>query len=132
MTYLECWAVVAKGLFAQALAGEPELVDSLPRPIDAGSFGFVAMLEGEQRGRFSIFVDAAILEATLLGEGTDQKAAWAELLREVCEAGDGEWLGRKGRKQGGGVRGSGGREPTAGVQRGPVTEWTILVRDEGA
>jgi hypothetical protein len=94
MTYLECWALVAKGLFAQALAGEPELVDSLPRPTEGGSFGFAATLEGEQRGRFSIFVDAAILDAPLLGEGTDQKAAWAELLREVCEAGAGEWLTR--------------------------------------
>ncbi len=50
MTYLECWAVVARGLFAQALTGEPELVDSLPRPMEAGSFGFAATLEGEQAG----------------------------------------------------------------------------------
>src|ERR1700758_4424382 len=78
ITYLECWAVVAKGLFAQALTGEPELVDALPKPMEAGSFGFAATLEGEQQGRFSAFVDAAILDAPLLGEGTDQRAAWAE------------------------------------------------------
>lgn len=133
MTYLECWAVVAKGLFAQALAGEPELVDSLPRPMDAGSFGFVAMLEGEQRGRFSIFVDAAILDAPLLGEGTDQKAAWAELLREVCEAGAGEWLARTGRtcRVAGFEAVEGASQVSQAFQlRSGDRVWTILVRDE--
>ena len=33
-TYLDCWAQVAADLFQQALAGEPELVESLPRPFD--------------------------------------------------------------------------------------------------
>ena len=133
MTYLECWAAVARSLFAQALTGEPQLVDSLPRPMEAGSFGFAATLEGEQQGRFSIFVDAAILDAPLLGEGTDQKSAWAELLREVCEAAAGEWLTRTSR--------------TCKVVRFEAVEaasqvsqafqlgsgdrvWTVLVRDE--
>ena len=31
-TYMDCWAQVAADLFQQALAGEPELVDSLPKP----------------------------------------------------------------------------------------------------
>jgi flagellar motor switch protein FliN len=66
--------------------------------METGSFGFAATLEGEQQGRFSVFMDAAILDAPLLGEGTDQKAAWAELLREVCEAAAGEWLTRTGQK----------------------------------
>jgi flagellar motor switch protein FliN/FliY len=133
MTYQECWTEVAKSLFAQALAGEPELVDSLPRPIEAGSFGFAATLEGEQQGRFSILVDAAILDAPLLGEGTDQKAAWAELLREVCEAAAGEWLTRTGRK----CRVARFEAAEAASQvsgafqlQSGAKVWTILVRDE--
>jgi flagellar motor switch protein FliN len=133
MTYLECWAVVAKSLFAQALTGEPELVDSLPRPTEAGSFGFAAALEGEEAGQFSIFVDAAILDAPLLGEGADQKSAWAELLREVCEAAAGEWLTRTGRT----CRIARFEAAEAASQvsrafqlRSGERAWTILVRDE--
>jgi len=133
MTYLECWTVVATSLFAQALTGEPELVDSLPKPMEAGSFGFAATLEGEQQGRFSTFVDAAILDAPLLGEGTDQKAAWAELLREVCEAAAGEWLTRAGQK----CRVTRFEAVEAASQvlrafqlRAGDRAWTILVRDE--
>lgn len=133
MTYLECWTVVAKSLFAQAVSGEPELVDSLPRPMEAGSFGFAATLEGEQQGRFSTFVDAAILDAPLLGEGTDQKTAWAELLREVCEAAAGEWLARTGRKCR--VARFEAMETASQVSqafqlRSGDKAWTILVRDE--
>jgi flagellar motor switch protein FliN/FliY len=133
MTYLECWTGVARSLFAQALTGEPELVDSLPRPMEAGSFGFAATLEGEQQGRFSTFVDAAVLDAPLLGEGTDQKAAWAELLREVCESAAGEWLTRTGCK----CRISRFEPVEAASQvsgafqlRSGDKVWTILVRDE--
>jgi flagellar motor switch protein FliN/FliY len=132
-TYVECWTVVARSLFAQALTGEPELVDSLPRPMEAGSFGFAATLEGGQLGRFSTFVDAAILDAPLLGEGADQKAAWAELLREVCEAAAGEWLTRTGRT----CRVAGFEPVEAASQvsrafqlRSGERAWTILVRDE--
>ncbi len=95
-SYLECWTRIATELFAQALAGEPQFTESLPRPLAAGSFGFAAVVEGEQQGRFSMFVDAAILDAPLLGEGTDQKTGWAELLREVCEAAAGELLAKTG------------------------------------
>jgi flagellar motor switch protein FliN/FliY len=133
ITYLECWVVVARGLFAQALSGEPELVDSLPRPMEAGSFGFAATLEGEQQGRFSAFVDAAILGAPLLGEGTDQKAAWAELLREVGEAAAGEWTARTCRT----CRVAQFEAVDAASQitqafqiRAGDRAWTILVRDE--
>ena len=133
ITYLECWVVVARGLFAQALSGEPELVDSLPRPMEAGSFGFAATIEGEQQGRFSAFVDAAILNAPLLGEGTDQKSAWAELLREVSEAAAGEWTARTG----GTCRVAQFEAADAASQvsrafeiRAGKRAWTILVRDE--
>jgi flagellar motor switch protein FliN len=39
-----------------------------------------------------------LTEATLLGEGVDQKAAWAELLKEVADAAAGELLAKTGRK----------------------------------
>ena len=39
-SYLECWTAAATTLFSQALAGEPELVESLPKPMTAGAFGF--------------------------------------------------------------------------------------------
>jgi flagellar motor switch protein FliN/FliY len=133
ITYLECWTAVAKSLLAQALTGEPELVDSLPRPMDAGSFGFAATLEGEELGQFSIFVDAAILDEPLLGEGTDQKVAWAELLREVCEAAAGEWLARTGRTcrvaRFGPVEAASQVSRAFQLRSGERT-WTVLVRDE--
>jgi flagellar motor switch protein FliN len=133
MTYLECWTAVARSLFSQALSGEPELVDSLPRPMETGSFGFAATLEGEELGRFSIFVEAAILDAPLLGEDADQKAAWAELLREVCEAATGEWLTRTGRKCR--VARFEAAETASQVSqafqlRSGDRVWAILVRDE--
>jgi len=97
-TYLDCWAGVAADLFSQALAGEPELSESLPKPLPAGSFGFRAALSGDETGRFAVFVDAAVLESPLHGEGTDQKAAWGELLREAADAAAGELLASAGKK----------------------------------
>ena len=52
MTYLDCWISSATALFSQALAGEPELVDSLPRPM-GGSLAFTATVSGDQEGRFT-------------------------------------------------------------------------------
>ena len=89
-TYLECWTSVATALLSQALAGEPALSESLPKPLGAGSFGFAATLSGDHEGRFAILLDAAILDTPLVGEGVDQKAGWKELLREVCDAATGE------------------------------------------
>jgi len=97
-TYLECWTGVAEALFSQALAGEPQLVDSIPRPMAEGSFGFVANLSGDQEGRFAVVLDAKILSVPLLGEGVDQKSSWAELLREVADAAVGELLAKTGTK----------------------------------
>ena len=45
-TYFDCWAGVATALFSQALAGEPELAESLPKPLGAGSFGLAAAIAG--------------------------------------------------------------------------------------
>jgi hypothetical protein len=48
-TYLDCWIGVAAALFSQALAGEPELVESLPKPLARDSFGFAATLAATWR-----------------------------------------------------------------------------------
>jgi flagellar motor switch protein FliN/FliY len=95
-TYFECWSSAATALFAQALAGEPVLTESLPKPLAAGSFGFAARLSGQPEGRFSVLFDSSILESPLLGEGVDQKAGWRELLREVADAAAGELLASTG------------------------------------
>jgi flagellar motor switch protein FliN/FliY len=97
-SYLECWTEVATALFSQALAGEPELVESLPKPLAAGAFGFAATIAGDEEGRFSVVLDPAILESPLVGEGVDQKAGWGELLREVADAAAGELLAKTGSK----------------------------------
>ncbi len=97
-TYLECWTTVATALFSQALAGEPELAEALPKPLAAGAFGFAARIAGDEEGRFAVVLDAAILESPLVGEGVDQKASWAELLREVADAACGELLAKTGKK----------------------------------
>ena len=78
-------------------------------------------------------LDGTILASPLLGEGTDQKAGWGELLREVAESAIGELLASTGKKC---------RietwTPTDGeskvsrafqLKSGDQT-WTILVRDE--
>jgi flagellar motor switch protein FliN len=96
-TYLDCWIGAATALFSQALAGEPELVESLPKPLAADAFGFAATLVGDEHGRFSVVLDGAILESPLVGEGMDQRAGWGELLREVADAAAGELLARTGK-----------------------------------
>jgi flagellar motor switch protein FliN/FliY len=95
-TFLDCWVQVATDLFAQALAGEPKLNESLPRPFRSGSFGFAATIAGDLEGTFSILVDGAALEAPLLGEGADQKAGWSEVVRETLNAAAGEMLAKSG------------------------------------
>ena len=73
-TYIDCWTGVAATLFSQALAGEPELSESLPKPLAEGSFGFAATLSGDEEGRFAVLLDATVLDSPLVGEGVDQKA----------------------------------------------------------
>jgi len=132
-TYMDCWAQVAADLFQQALAGEPELVDSLPKPFSAGSFGFSATLAGDMEGRFAVLLDTAILEAPLLGEGTDQKAGWGELVQETVNAAVGELLAKTGAK----CRvekfedSLGENKVSRAFQlNSGGRSWTILVRDE--
>jgi len=97
-TFLECWVGAATALFSQALAGEPVLAESFPKPLTANSFGFAATLCGDQTGRFAVVLDASVLDSPLVGEGMDQKAGWGELLREVADAAAGELLARTGQK----------------------------------
>lgn len=97
-TYIACWTQVAAALFSQALAGEPELVESEPRPPTAGTFGWEWTLAGDVEGRFSVLIDGAALGSPLAGEGVDQKAGWREIVRETADAAAGELLARSGRK----------------------------------
>jgi flagellar motor switch protein FliN len=96
--YLDCWIRVATSLFSQALLGEPVLADALPKPMPPGSFGFATTLEGDEEGRFAVVLDGTLAEAALFGEGEDQKAGWAELLKEAADAATGELLAKTGRK----------------------------------
>jgi flagellar motor switch protein FliN len=132
-TFLDYWAQVATDLFAQALAGEPKLAESLPRPFSEGSFGLTAELTGDFEGQFSIVLDGAVLSSPLMGEGEDQKAGWAEILKETCNAASGEMLAKSGIK----CRIS-KFEETAGQSkvtrafelRSAEHAWTILVRED--
>ncbi len=131
--YLECWATVATALFSQALAGEPTLSEGLPKPMAAGSFGFAVVLSGDQEGRFSVVLDQGLLKTPFLGEGVDQKAGWAELLREVSEAAAGDLLATTGAK----CRVESFEEINGASQvsrafqlKSEAGVWTILVRDE--
>ena len=132
-TYFDCWAAVAATLFSQALAGEPELAEAPPMPLGAGSFGFAVKLAGDMAGRFSVLLDSSLLESPLVGEGVDQKAGWAELLREIAEAAAADCQTKSGTK----CRvdsfepiESEARVSRAFQLRSGDRAWTILVRDE--
>ncbi len=133
MTYLDCWAQVAADLFQQALAGEPELVDSLPKPFAAGSFSFAATVSGDEQGRFSLKLDASILDAPLVGEGSEQNAGRAELLQETLNAAAGELLAKTGKKchVDKFEESPGESKVTRAFQlKSGDRSWTVLVRDE--
>jgi len=132
-TYFDCWIDVATTLFGQALAGEPELVDSMPKPLAAGSVCFAATISGDDSGRFVVILDATILETPLVGEGMDQKAGWNELLREVADAASGELLAKTGKKcrveKFEEVDGESKVSRAFQLKSGDRS-WTIMVRDE--
>jgi flagellar motor switch protein FliN len=94
--YLDCWIATATALFAQALAGEPQLTESQVKSPANEAFGLAATVSGDIEGRFSVFLEAGILESPLMGEATDQRAGWGELLREVADAVSGELLAKSG------------------------------------
>jgi flagellar motor switch protein FliN len=91
-TYLDCWASAARALFSQALAGQPQLIESPDAESSLSGPTFVAEMSGDAAGRFTVSLDARIIELPLLGEGTDQTVAWKELLREVAESAAGDLL----------------------------------------
>jgi flagellar motor switch protein FliN/FliY len=132
-TYYDCWAEVATTLFSQALAGEPELAESLPKPLSGAAFGWAATLTGDVEGRFALLIDGAVLDAPLVGEGMDQKAGWKELVRETFDAAAGELLARTAKK----CQVTGCEEIQAESKvthafqlRTGDRAWTVLVRDE--
>jgi len=132
-TYLDCWIGVATTLFSQALAGEPELAEALPKPLGPGAFGFAATLTGDEAGRFAVLLDGPILDTPLVGEGMDQKAGWSELLREVAEAAAGDLLARTGKKcrvEAFEEIGAESKVSRAFQLRAGERAFTILVRDE--
>ena len=132
-SYLECWIEVARALFSQALSGEPELTEGLPKPLGPGAFGFAATLGGDEAGRFAVVLDPTILESPLVGEGVDQKAGWGELLREAADAAAGELLAKTGRKcrveKFEEIDGE-SKVSCAFQLKSGDRAWTILVRDE--
>jgi flagellar motor switch protein FliN/FliY len=132
-SYLDCWTGAATALFSQALTGEPELAESLPKPLAPDSFGYVANITGDLAGRFAVVLDATVLDAPLVGEGMDQKAGWGELLREVAESAVGELLAATGKKCR--IESFEATPGEAKISRAFQLKsgdkaWTILVRDE--
>lgn len=131
--YIECWIPAAAAIFSQALAGEPELVEALPKPMTGEAFGFAAHLKGDAEGYFSVVLDGAILGTPFLGEGVDQKTAWGELLRETAEAAAGELLASTGsncRVEAFAEIAGEGQVTCAFELKSASGAWTILVRDE--
>jgi flagellar motor switch protein FliN len=132
-SYLECWTIVATALLSQALAGEPELAESLPKPLAAGAFGFAATISGDVEGRFAVVLDPSILESPLVGEGVDQKAGWGEILKEVADAAAGELLAQTGKKCHVVIFEEIAEESKVSCAfqlKSGENVWTILVRDE--
>jgi flagellar motor switch protein FliN/FliY len=142
MAYIDSWINSASALFSQALAGEPQLVESAASALESGSFAFAATLGGEQEGEFAVFIDRSALDSPLMGEGVDQKSAWGELLREVAESAAGDLLVKTGRKcrvekfrEVPGVTGQpeAASEPAISrsfLLKGPERVWPLLVSDE--
>ncbi len=133
MTYQDCWIRTAGALFSQALAGEPEMVDALPRPVEGQGPAFTAVLSGDAEGDFTVALDPALMETPLLGEGADQKAAWSELLKEAAEAAAGELLARTGahcRVESFRETAEGGPATRAFELKSGAKSWQIQVRDE--
>jgi flagellar motor switch protein FliN len=151
--YLDCWIQAATELFSQALAGEPQLVESPPAPFESGSFAYAATVGGDHAGQFVVYIDRGALASPLLGEGVDQKSSWGELLREVAESAAGGLLVKTGRKcrvekfqEVPGLEADALGEPgpevpgqdpaeagSAGshgfLLKGPEHAWTVLIRD---
>ncbi len=130
--YVDCWISAAETLFSQALAGEPQLTELESLPEDFKGHCFVAEISGAVSGHFTVVLDPKILESPLHGDGIDQSAAWAELLREVAEAAAGEFLAVSGKVCR--IDACSGRESNCACARGfllssPGNSWTVGVQD---
>ena len=131
-SYLDCWVQVAESLFPQALAGGPEFVEALPKPMKGEPFGFTAQVSGDVAGEFSVVLDSSVLDTSLMGEGVDQRTAWSELLREIAEAAAGEMLAATGKAcRVEAFEVSGETSPVSRVfaLKDGEREWMLLVRD---
>jgi flagellar motor switch protein FliN len=89
-SFLEYWYPIAATLCGQAMAGEPQLTEGLPKPLLGGALVFVAEFGQDFTGRFTIMLDRGVLSEPLFGDGADQQAGWQELLKEICDAAAGE------------------------------------------
>jgi flagellar motor switch protein FliN/FliY len=142
-TYLDCWIASARALFSQALAGEPELAEKALQGVagaaaegtggDAAGLAYRAEISGDVSGHLTVLLDAGIVKTPLLGEGVDQAAAWAELLREVAESAAGEMLAAAEKN----CRVESCRQASSGeswtrefLLTSPSYAWKIRVRDE--
>lgn len=131
--FIEYWLSTASAIVSQAVAGEPALIESLPKPMPSDVFGYAVTLSGALEGRFAVILESTILDLPLLGEGIDQKGAWRELLREAAEAATGELLAKTGNQ----CRidaieeTQGESQITCALQLKSVScAWTVLVLDE--
>lgn len=131
--FIEYWLSTASAIISQAVAGEPDLIETLPKPMSSGVFGYAVKLSGAIEGRFAVILESAILDLPLLGEGVDQKSAWREFLREAAEAAAGELLAKTGNQ----CRIDAIEETLAESQitcafqlKSATGAWTILIRDE--
>jgi hypothetical protein len=130
-TYLECWTRRPRRCSRRPWPGEPELVESLPKPLARARLALPPRWP-ETRGALRRGLDGSILESPLVGEGVDQKAGWGELLREVADAAAGELLAKTGKKcRSRSSRRSGESKVSRAFQlKSGDRAWTILVRDE--
>ena len=133
--FIDCWISVARTLFGQALAGEPEFAESHLECAGAEGpvFGFAVILKGSVAGQFTVVLDPAILATPLVGDGMDQKSAWSELLREVAKAAAGEFLAKTGKEceVADLIEASAVPQPSRAFQLGSSKgAWRILVCDE--
>lgn len=131
--YLDCWFSVANSLLPQALAGEPKLVEASAHEQPLSGIAFAASLAGDVEGKFTVALDPLVFEAALLGEGSDQKEGWTEVLREVAEAAAGELLassGKRCRVCSFGLVEPGGIANRVFQLKTAANAWNLSVRDE--
>ncbi len=131
-TYIDCWIAAATALFSQALSGQPRLTEIGSTAVDFAGPAFIAEISGAVRGRFTVRLAPPIIDSPLLGEGVDQAAAWAELLREVAEAAAGELLavsGKECRIDSFRMEDSTGACTRSFHLTSPTSTWTVAIED---